>query len=485
MSQIFTIENDRVVIKKLELSELSGDLTVSGTLTVDNLVVKNQEATEEAPIALDLGNWEVTHEADLQTKGFSWTWANGTVHLAYRKGGRLWTSGHIDIEPNKSYMIDGINVLSKNELGSQVTKSNLKEVGSLKELTVLGNTALGEFAVFNATVNRLGLNTDEPNGTLSVVDNNVEIIVTSQKEDVAQVGTYTNSDLEIISDNTARITVKNNGQVIFGNPNTNNADVRIYGTLHVETVIADNRIDRYQPLEFKTSKDTGIYGQGLVWTGQGSMRRLVMMPNPDRIYTTESFDIGAEQSYHIGGVSVLSSIGLGKNITQSNLSKLGTLEGLAVSGETVFLGDVNASRSVINAKTILFNDGDEFVISNSRLASNKKITFSVNQDETYYADQNEIILGNKQNNKRPVKIFGPVSVGINSVEENVDLAVKGNIQFSNKKFITGPSIPASGNFSKGDICWNDNPVADNFVGWICIESGTPGKWLPFGTIARQ
>lgn len=485
MSQIFTIENDRVVIKKLELSELSGDLTVSGTLTVDNLIVKNQESTDEKPVPVDIGNWEVTHEDELQTKGFSWTWANGTVHLAYRKGSRLWTSGHVDIEPDKSYMIDGINVLSKNELGSQVTKSKLKEVGNLKELTVLGNTALGEFAVFNSTVNRLGLNTDEPNGTLSVVDNNVEIIVTSQKEDIAQIGTYTNSDLEIISDNTARITVKNNGQVIFGNPSTNNADVRIYGTLHVETVVADNRIDRYQPLEFKVSKDTGIYGQGLVWTGQGSMRRLVMMPNPDRIYTTESFDIGAEQSYHIGGVSVLSSVGLGKNITQSNLSKLGTLESLAVSGETVFLGDVNASRSVINAKTILFNDGDEFSITNSKLASNKKITFSINQDETYYADQNEIILGNKQNNRRPVKIFGPVSIGINSVEENVDLAVKGNIQFSNKKFITGPSIPVSGNFSKGDICWNDNPVADNFVGWICIESGTPGKWLPFGAIARQ
>lgn len=484
MSQLFTIENDRVVIKKLALEELSGDLTVSGTLTVDNLVVKNAEETANSTPA-DLGNWETAQESDLQTKGFTWTWANGTTHLAYRTGGKIWTSGHLDLEPSKSYMIDGIAVLSKNELGSQITKSKLKEVGSLRELTVLGNTALGEFAIFNAGINRLGLNTEEPNGTLSIVENGVELVVTSQKENVGHVGTYTNSDLEILTDNTARITVKNTGQIIFGNPSTNNADVKIYGTLHVETIVSDNRIDRYQPLEFKSSKDMSIYGQGLVWTGQGNMRKLVMMPNPDRIYTTESFEIGADQSYYVGGLPVLSSVGLGKSVTQSNLSKLGTLESLAVEGETVFLGDVNASRSVINAKSILFNDGDEFSITNSKLSANKKISFAVANDETYYADLNEIILGNKQNTRRPVKIFGQVSVGINNPEEGIDLAVRGNIQFSNKKFTTGPSIPASGNYSKGDICWNDNPVADNYVGWICVESGAPGRWLPFGSIARQ
>ena len=73
MSQIFTIENDRVVIKKLELEELSGDLTVNGTLTVDNLIVKNQESTEK-PVAVDVGNWEVADESELQSKGLAWTW---------------------------------------------------------------------------------------------------------------------------------------------------------------------------------------------------------------------------------------------------------------------------------------------------------------------------------------------------------------------------------------------------------------------------
>ena len=146
---------------------------------------------------------------------------------------------------------------------------------------------------------------------------------------------------------------------------------------------------------------------------------------------------------------------------------------------------INASRAVINAKVILFNDGDEFTISNGKLSSNHKIAFDILGQEKFYADQNEITIGNKQDTQKPVKIFGKLTVGINTPPEDVDLAVSGNIQFANKKFVTGRSLPISGSFSKGDICWNSNPTVDNFIGWVCIESGAPGQWLPFGAISRQ
>lgn len=484
MSQIFTIENDKVVIKKLALEELAGDLTVSGTLTVDNLVVKNAPEVTES-VSADFGNWAVKEEVDLLTKGLSWSWVNGTVHLGYRRNNRLWTSGNMDLDQNRSYMIDGVTVLSANELSSQVTKSNLKQVGTLKSLQVTGDTALAEVAYFNSGLGRMGINTDAPNGTVSIVDNNVEVVIGSPRDGIAELGTYTNSDLEIITDNTPRITVKTGGQVVFGNPATNNADVRIYGTLHVETVVSDNRVDRYQPLEFKTSREQSIYGQGIIWTGSGDTRRLVMAANPDRLLCSESFDIGIDQSYYVGGAPVLSAVGLGATVTKSNLSKLGTLEELNVEGEATFLSHINASRAVINAKSIVFNDGSEFTITNGKLASNSKISFTVSEDETYYADTQEIAIGNRHNTSRPVKIFGSVSIGINNSDEDVDLAVKGNIKFADKKFVTGPSAPTAGTFAKGDICWNQNPVADNYVGWICIEDGAPGKWLPFGSIARQ
>jgi hypothetical protein len=210
-----------------------------------------------------------------------------------------------------------------------------------------------------------------------------------------------------------------------------------------------------------------------------------MMANPDRLLCSESFDIGVDQSYYVGGTPVLSAVGLGTSVTRSNLSKLGTLEDLNVDGEATFMSTINASRAVINAKTIVFNDGPEFTITNGKIASNSKISFTVSDDETYYADTQEIAIGNRHNPHRSVKIFGSVSIGINNSEEDVDLAVKGNIKFADKKFVTGTSAPTTGSFNKGDICWNQNPVADNYVGWICTEDGAPGHWLPFGSIARQ
>jgi hypothetical protein len=362
MSQIFTIQDDKVVIRKLSLETLEGDLTIAGTLTVDSITVLNDTENKQ----VDVGNWVVHDEQDIYGKGLSWTWSGGSIQLAYRPGGRLWSSSDIDLAPNHSFMIDNEAVLSKGELGGQITKSNLRELGTLKKLVVSGETALADFAYFNSTFGRLGLNTDSPNGTLSVVNNNVEVIISSDRDNVAQVGTYTSHSLEIVTDNIARVTLKNNGEVVFGNETTKNADVKIYGTLTVDTVVSDNRVDRYSPLEFKSSRDQSIYGQGLMWTGTGDTRQFIMRAGPDRLWSTDSLDLAENQSYHVNGMPVLSAFALGNTVTQSNLSKLGTLENLNVEGEATFLSHINASRAVINATNILFNNGDEFRITNNK-----------------------------------------------------------------------------------------------------------------------
>jgi len=483
MSQIFTILDDKVVIKKLTVDEIQGDVTLVGTLTVNSLKVLDEEP--KTALATDFGSWSVEDEADLFSKGLSWTWPTGSIQLAYRSGARLWTDADIDLAANKSYMIENTPVLSKDSLGGTITKSNLREIGTLRKLVVSGDATIADFACFNSSFGRLGLNTENPNGVLSIVDNNVEVVITSPRDNLAQIGTYTSHDLEFITDNLPRIAIKNNGQVVFGNESTKNADVRIYGTLTVDTVVADNRIDRYQPLEFKTSRERGIYGQGLIWTGTGDMRQFIMRADTDRLWSSESIDLAEDKSYMINGSSVLSSVGLGPTVTRSNLSKLGTLEELHVQGEATFMDRINASRAILNAKVILFNDGPEFTISNGKLASNDKVSIEVLATEKFYADQHEIVIGNKQDTRKPVKVFGQLTVGINTPPEGVDLAVSGNIQFADKKFVTGSSIPVSGSFSKGDICWNSNPTIDNFVGWICTESGAPGHWLPFGAISRQ
>ena len=47
----------------------------------------------------------------------------------------------------------------------------------------------------------------------------------------------------------------------------------------------------------------------------------------------------------------------------------------------------------------------------------------------------------------------------------------------------GASTPASGTWPAGWIRWNTTPVAGENIGWVCVLAGTPGTWLPFGTIS--
>ena len=496
MTQLFTIENDKIVINKLALSQtegnvthtgqlsVAGDLAVAGAITVDTLTVKTL-VTNSGNTA-SAGNWTVNAEDDLVGKGLSWTHGNGSVNLVYRDGNRIWSDADIDLDSSRSYKIDNVEVISVNSLGSAVTKSNLKEVGTLKKLNVTGDTILSEFAFFNSGFGRLGLNTENPNSALSILDNDVEIVLGAPTVGLAQIGTYTNHDLEIVTDDTTRILIKNNGSIVIGNEATKTADVTIHGTLTVNNLIADTRVERTTPLEFKATRDSAIYGKGLIWTGTGTPRQLVMMADPDRLWSSESIDLAVDQSYYINNQPVLSQYQLGDLVTGSKLTSVGVLESLEVQGEGKFNGDIKVLSGTAQLKTAVFNNGTSWLnITSSRVNTSGDISINIAEDEVYYADQNEIAIGNKNNTRRSVKLYGPVSVGVSNPDPDVDFTVKGDVSFASKKFTTGTAAPTEGMFSKGDICWNQNPASDNYIGWVCVQEGAPGVWLPFGAIARQ
>jgi hypothetical protein len=500
MAQLFNIQDDKVVINKLALRYLEGsvihagtldivgntsvqaNLTVTGTVTVNTLNVKHL-ITESGSLA-EVGQWQGVAESDLVDKGFTWTWGSNSTALLYKANDRLWTNSNFDLHTGKSYKIDGITVLSANELAPQVTKSNLRQLGNLSGLTVSGTALLGNFAYFNSNNARLGLNTDQPNATLSIVDNDVEIAIGSTSYGRANIGTYTNHDLEFITDNITRISVKSNGDVIFGDPVNKTANVTINGTLTVDTLVADTRIDRYSSLEFKSSRDSSIYGKGLIWTGSGNPRQVIMMENPDRLWASVSYDVAEGNAYYVNGQTVLTGDTLGNNVVNSSLTRVGTLQSLSVSGEAAFAGNIRSSN--IQASFLTITDGvKQTGFSPSKINSSDSFSIRVFEDETYYADPNEIVLGNRSNVRRPVKVFGPLTVGVNNPDPSVALEVAGDVSFGGKKFITANSAPTEGTFERGDICWNNTPTADNYVGWICVTGGAPGAWLPFGAIARQ
>jgi len=397
---------------------------------------------------------------------------------------RLWADNNLDLTANRAYKIDNIPVLSYGELGITVTKSNLRQIGTLNTLEVTGNALLGEFAYFNSTVNRLGLGTDEPNASISILDNDVEIAIGSPTYGLANIGTYSNTDLAITTDNIARITVKNNGEVIIGDAVGKNGILRVHGSIYVDNFVSDTRVDRTSSLEFKSGRDSTVYGLGLNWVGVDFTRQLMMRAGPDRLWANVSFDLAENHAYFLNGKPVLTETELGSSIVTSNLVQVGSLQSLTVSGNATLQGDLIAGDTVV--RSLGLNNGvNSLSVDVHGINANKSFKASVKQADILYGDDNEIVLGNSSQSRRPVKVFGQLSVGVNNPDPTVGLAVSGDIMFADKKFTAGDSAPADGQFNKGDICWNNNPQASSYVGWVCVVSGTPGQWLPFGAINRQ
>ena len=242
------------------------------------------------------------------------------------------------------------------------------------------------------------------------------------------------------------------------------------------SIVTDNRIDRTHPLQFSATKDTSIFGLGLVWTDTNTTSQLVMMSGPTRLWSSENIDINSDKQYCINGKPVIAETSLGSGITHSNLTTVGELETLVVQGSALFNSSIAVNIDVAIGTYRYTGNGID-------TTSNASIT--VNNTEIVYGDTNQINIGDKTQQQKPVKIFGPLSVNINNPDPTLQFSVNGDVALGGRRFTNSTQMPTIGTFVKGDICWNTDPQPNNYVGWICIVSGTPGVWYGFGMIASQ
>ena len=445
-----------------------GNYVINGTLTVDTINVKNLITDPaETLVSNEVGNWIGNLESELNGKGFNWSWGNGSTQLIYRTGNRLWTNGSFDMPASSAYNIDNVPVLSLKALGPTVQTSNLTKVGTLTKLNVAGDTMLGDFAFFNSTHNRLGIGTQNPNGAIGIIENNVEISIGSPAPNLATIGTTSNHDVAIVTDDQARITVKNSGEVNIGDPVTGGGVLNVYGTLHATNVVTDSRLDRFTSLEFLKTKESSVYGLGLKWFTGNITAELKLKDGSDRIHSTEHFDVAEGKSYLINNRTVLSNTGLGDSVVNSRLTSVGVLESLTVAGA------VNVAKLTTQLATI------------KTITTDDSLTLKLNESELFYGDAQEINIGDKSLQSKAVKVFGQVSVNINNPDPTLSFSVAGDVSLGNKRFTNAATPPNSGTYLLGDICWNNDPVVNSFIGWVCVVSGTPGQWLPFGQIVPR
>jgi hypothetical protein len=261
--------------------------------------------------------------------------------------------------------------------------------------------------------------------------------------------------------------------------------------------VEDMRMQSLSSVEF-VADDNGVYGKGLQWKGQGPTKQLIYRANPDRIWTSESIDLGAEASYMIGNTTVLRQTELGSSVRNSSLVKVGTLQNLHTSGnlsidEYIFYNTDSESFGIgteaPNGKFSVATLDAEFIVDTRPGAVTLGAWTSddlrlITDDTTrvIVRSNGNIDLGDPDGSNIKVSIHGKLGIGVNNIDADVSLSTSGPVKFENKKFMNGTQIPTSGTFRQGDIVWNENTVSSSYIGWVCVRAGTPGEWRPFGQI---
>lgn len=256
------INDDAVLVDTLEVKKLLGtveadNFSVSGTLTANKIQVSELKADVRLERTSSL-EFVASAENPIFGKGLLWTGVGGTKQLVLRQDNKIFSSESLEIARDRSFMIDSIAVLSGSELGPTVRKSRLTEVGNLKSLTVLGDVNFNNGLFYTEAAGRLGLGTETPNANLSVFENNVEVVVGVKDKVAGMIGTHGYQDFNIVTDNTSRILVSNNGNILLGNKNSAPVQVAVHGKLAIGVNSPDPAVDLHVsgPIKFNNQLQT-------------------------------------------------------------------------------------------------------------------------------------------------------------------------------------------------------------------------------------
>lgn len=202
------VTNDMITVGKADIDSIVGDLQVEGTLTVDRMEVEELVSTQKFNNSIDFH----PNNGSLDLIGLQWRQEGQSTKQIIWREDRFFISNTVDLHRNASIQIDNIPVLSANQLGVTVTQSNLETVGTLQNLRTTGDVTIDDFIMYESGTMRLGIGSEAPNAQLSVASNEAEFIVDPDFDHI-KIGSYTTSDLSLVTDNKERITIKQHGDI--------------------------------------------------------------------------------------------------------------------------------------------------------------------------------------------------------------------------------------------------------------------------------
>lgn len=287
-----TVKDGVVKTKNLSIESILTSFKVHGTVETEAIVTKTLTADIldvkeiKTEIKLEKNTPIIWSGDNVYSKGLVWSGSGVAKQLTLVPNpDRIFISEVLDLARDKHYSINNEKVLDSNELGPGITKSYIRELGRLKGLAVDGPVVFNQFFFYDSNLDRLGLGTDEPKAALDIVDKNIEILIGSDGFR-GSIGTCASHDFEIKTNNTSRITVKNNGDLVFGNFNDAPINVNISGKLSIGITNPDPNVDLHirGSIRFKDKVHTyassppqgGFYNVGdIVWNDKPEQKKYV------------------------------------------------------------------------------------------------------------------------------------------------------------------------------------------------------------------
>ena len=212
--QVVVLNDDNVILR--------GNVKIHGVLDVG--LVRTTELIADSRYEKKFLTFVAPEGQTILGTGLLWHDKIQNKQLIYKTNpDSFFLSENVDIPSEKGYLISGSPVLTFNELGGSVTKSNLRSVGPLDNLTVNGSANIGDFAFFNPDNQRLSLVRDDSNAKFSVYDviHDIEVIIDSDSQGQAKIGTANNRSVNFVSGDQTRIHLGANGTIVLGSESRN------------------------------------------------------------------------------------------------------------------------------------------------------------------------------------------------------------------------------------------------------------------------
>lgn len=248
-SLVLVVRNGYIKVDKIETSELSGNILVSGNIKVTGVLdvgtlkadkfVTNQKFDQQF--------FEFTPPKDAVATGSGFIWRDGgSSKLFLLKGNpsKFFLSEGIDIGHGKDFSINGVTVINESELGASITQSSLKKVGRLHSLEVTGDVNLGDVLKLNTETLRIGINTDQPVGIMTLTDYERDVFINIEVDaGRGKIGTFNNRPFDITAGDQALISLDPKGIVTLGHEYKSDTVHRLYGKVGVNVKNPENEFE--------------------------------------------------------------------------------------------------------------------------------------------------------------------------------------------------------------------------------------------------